>query len=250
MKKTIIRSLFMAIIFLGCSYTSVVRTDSAKFMDLQRQVKNKKAKVTLQNSQFYLNAKLTRLAPDSISWMLPNGQVISVPTEEVSEIYFVNRGRGALEGFGLGLLVGVLTGAIIGLPSGGDNALRDLLFPAELKAIIGAIYFGGAGGLIGIPIGAAAGSKSKYQLQEPVKPSTFQKPIAITAENFRLWKESILNLLSVDKKIHQTWEEYAKFHNLNKDKNVWVDSLSESDFQDFVRSGKQLREWLMIRFSK
>lgn len=245
MKANIIIGFSMIVIFFGCSHTSNVRTDSTRFVELQRQAKNKQADVTLRDSQYYLNAQLVQLTPDSTSWVLQNGEVMNVPTREISEIRFVNRSKGALEGLGLGLLGGVLTGAVIGL-AGGEGAI----FSKEEAAIVGAVYFGGIGGLLGIPIGAAVGSKSKYQFQVPKKLATERVPIAMTKENMKLWKESILSLLTVDSKVHKKWKEHAKFNKLNNDTDIWVNSLHESDFQDFAGSGKRLRDWLLIRFSE
>jgi hypothetical protein len=65
----------------------------------------------------------------------------------------------------------------------------------------------------------------------------------------RLWAEDILNLLEVDGKTKDLFKEYAKTKGLSRDERTWVHSLNKSDFQDFVDSGMQLKEWLMNKFS-
>lgn len=63
---------------------------------------------------------------------------------------------------GLGLLAGALTGALAGLADG-DDTETFLQLSAEEKASIGAIFLGAIGGLVGLIIGVAVGSKDIYR---------------------------------------------------------------------------------------
>jgi hypothetical protein len=93
-----------------------------------------------------------------------------VPLLEVSNLrgYEVKRrGRGALEGFGLGFLVGALAGAAIGSAMGSDEACNgrdgcNLSFTASDKAL--AIGFVGAvaGAIVGPLIGLLRGHTDRY----------------------------------------------------------------------------------------
>jgi hypothetical protein len=89
-----------------------------------------------------------------------------VATSEIGTVVIKKRGRGALEGLGIGILAGAVTGALIGFASGDDDPQTVFLpLTAEEKALEGGIVLGGAGGLLGLPIGAAVGSKDKFVLQ-------------------------------------------------------------------------------------
>ena len=164
MKTTILISLLAAIMPLGCSHTLVLNTASPSFDQLQRQAKNGQAIVTVKNDQSYQNVRLTQVAPDSISWMLQNGQLVSAATEEITEIRFINREEGALDGLGIGLLAGAVIGALLGAGEG-SNSEGFTPSSTEANAMAGAIVLGGLGGLIGMPIGSAVGSKDIYVIE-------------------------------------------------------------------------------------
>ena len=118
-----------------------------------------------------------QISSDSTLWREPDSnQRQSVATSQIREISIKNSGRGAWEGFGIGLLAGAATGAVIGFASGDDSGAdgQELLslplswfqVNAEQKVTIGAILGGGIGGLVGLTIGASTGSKDKFVLQE------------------------------------------------------------------------------------
>ena len=57
-----------------------------------------------------------RVGPDSTSWVTASSYE-TVATSSVTRVQFVNRGRGALDGLGLGLLGGVVVGGVLGAVS-------------------------------------------------------------------------------------------------------------------------------------
>ena len=129
------------------------------FDEINTRTKGKNAKITLINEQDLIGRGIY-ITPDSTFWIDPNTSYKkSIITQAVSSIVINNRGRGTLEGLGLGLLGGIATGVSIGLLSGyepGD------IFTAEMKALLLGIGLGGIGGLLGLPIGTAVGSKDKF----------------------------------------------------------------------------------------
>ncbi len=76
--------------------------------------------------------------------------------------------RGALEGAGVGLLVGAAGGAVVGYASGDDPPCSDeswfcLSFSAGEKAEILGVYAGGLGAVSGLVLGGLIGSRSVYE---------------------------------------------------------------------------------------
>lgn len=86
------------------------------------------------------------------------GSVIRVPAGAITRLDRSlgprSTGRGALRGLGIGFGVGAVSGALLGFADGDDSG-GILSFTAEEKAGMGAIFFGGIGGLLGAGIGAA-----------------------------------------------------------------------------------------------
>ena len=114
-----------------------------------------------------LEARNLRIKADSISWIsLDNQKTARLPAANVTEIKFVRKGKGALEGMGLGLIYGAVFGAGLGLAQGDDNEGSWFRLSAGQKAALLGITFGGAGFLAGLPIGTIAGSKDIYYLEQ------------------------------------------------------------------------------------
>jgi len=103
---------------------------------------------------------------------------------EVAKVTVVHRGRGALEGAGIGFLIGAASGAALGYADGDDECASSMsnhpssepnlslcikLFTAEEKALLGAAVIGGIGGLIGTIVGAVTGSSDVYSYGEQVR---------------------------------------------------------------------------------
>lgn len=176
MKTKLSLFLILAALFIGCTHNHFVRsTSSANYASLNERGRRHQAIITLANGR-ELTAYKLRFAPDSTSWVDPHTQrPIAVQTAEVSNIRFVSRGKGALEGFGLGLLIGALSGAMIGL-AGRDYP--EVSFTAEEKALLGGIAFGALGGSIGLPVGRAVGSKDIYRIELESPQSTTRKSSA------------------------------------------------------------------------
>jgi len=119
---------------------------------------DKTARVVFKN-HMVANVKNIMLAGDSLSW---NEGLLQkrVHSSEINYVSFTNRTLGALEGFGMGLLLGELVGysEYSGAKGGpGDNASLAGLALIVYPAIFGPI------GLVG---GAIVGSDTKYSFAD------------------------------------------------------------------------------------
>jgi hypothetical protein len=98
----------------------------------------------------------------------------SVPNARGYELK--NRGRGAAEGLGLGILTGGLLGYAVGVSSGGDEPCSGdgggcIMFSASFKGVV----IGGIGALVGATVGTligfAVGHTDRYLFSDsPVAP--------------------------------------------------------------------------------
>lgn len=170
MRTAVALILTLSVASLGCTHTQTVRTDSARFDAVRQEVINQRVTVTTANRQQYRDVTLTDLAPDSVSWRAPGGET-TVPTADVFAIRLEkkNRGRGALEGLGLGFAGGVGGALVLGIAAVVSEEDTGFISPAAAMAIV-AGGLGAIGGLLGLPIGAVIGSKKKYRLEPPPSP--------------------------------------------------------------------------------
>lgn len=104
------------------------------------------------------------VAADSVTWWdAEGGGARSAPTAALAEVRFVDRGRGAFEGLGLGFAVGAGFGAalgtLVGLTDGGGFLS---LTPVE-GALLGAAGWGQLGAGVGLVGGLDRGSQAVYR---------------------------------------------------------------------------------------
>lgn len=163
MKPRDVVIMALAVFASRCTHIRQVHS----FDDINKAAAGKLASMTLTNGQV-LSGKGLQMAMDSTFWLdKATGRKQSIATSEIGKVVIKKRGRGALEGLGIGILTGAVTGALIGFASGDDDPKTVFLpLTAEEKALGGGIVLGGAGGLLGLPIGAAVGSKDKFVLHE------------------------------------------------------------------------------------
>ena len=161
-----------AALLTGCTHT---RTFDAYSLETRATV-NKRAEratstvVLISGEQ--VTARSLHVAPDVTTWVDPkNGEVRSAPTAEVASVRFTSRGRGVLEGLGIGFAVGIGLGALVGADIGTNN--DGTASNAAAGALVGAVLLGvpfgvpsaGIGGLVGL----AVGSKTKYVVRQPTR---------------------------------------------------------------------------------
>jgi hypothetical protein len=168
MRKLVLPLLaFSTFLLASCTHLRTFKT----YEDINTVSKDRKAQIILVNGRGY-EGRDFHLAEDSTQWRdLNTNKAQSISTSEIREISIKNSGRGAWEGFGLGLLAGAATGAVIGFASGDDPGANghgfETLFAhtAGEKALVYDVVTGGGGGLLGVVIGSSTGSKDKFVLQ-------------------------------------------------------------------------------------
>lgn len=86
---------------------------------------------------------------------------------DASKVTEIRRGRGALEGFGIGFLIAGLGGAALGYADGDNTCTGFCVFnpTAEEKALIAGVFLGSLGGGVGLLVGLARGSRYVYNLE-------------------------------------------------------------------------------------
>ena len=158
---------FLLFCKVGCVHTQAPTLgEPGGYASLNRRAAEHDAHVTLAGGR-HLPATALQVTLDLTSWIDPaSGAVMNVATPEVTAVQFTRHGRGALEELGIGLLSGAAMGALVGFASGDDDP-GILAFTAEEKALLGGVFFGGIGGLLGLSFGAAIGSKDVYALGLP-----------------------------------------------------------------------------------
>jgi hypothetical protein len=153
------------VIAAGCTHLRTFKT----YDDINAVSKDRKGQVILVDGRAY-DGRDFHLAEDSTHWRdLNTKKMLSLSTSQIREIRIKKKGRGAWEGFGIGLVAGTAIGAVIGFADGDDPGVgepgHDLFSAtAEEKAVGYGVFGGLLGGLIGLPVGASTGN-DKFVLQ-------------------------------------------------------------------------------------
>lgn len=94
---------------------------------------------------------------------------MTAPLDATNGFEIKRPGRGALEGLGIGILVGAAVGGLGGLMLGDDGPCQSspescsgIRFSANEKAAAGALVFSLPGAIIGTVVGALVGHKDRY----------------------------------------------------------------------------------------
>ena len=107
-----------------------------------------------------------------------------LPPNMVARVTEVRRGRGALQGAGIGFLIGASIGAVLGYTDGDDQCANSTsphpslepnpslcitLFTAGEKALLAATVIGGTGAIFGTLVGWMTGSNVIYSYGEQIR---------------------------------------------------------------------------------
>jgi hypothetical protein len=123
--------------------------------------------ITKKNGQ-QIEGELITVKKDSL--LLFTGVDVSVDISEIKVIKIVKKSR-VLQGIGLGLLIGAGTGALLGFMEG--DRPSQFFHKAEERALVGGIYLGAIGLLVGGTLGFASGI-DKTILVEGRHPSSIE----------------------------------------------------------------------------
>lgn len=154
-------------IFAGCNHMRVLSVDSPNsYSEINQRGEQSTALVTL-NSGGTVSARSLHFAPDVVTWMDPwSGEMGSVQTANIKSVQFQSQGSGALEGLGIGLIVGVVGGTVLGLIATATEPANCSFFCGTgTNVVFGIIVVGVPSSVIGGLAGAARGSRSVYAVE-------------------------------------------------------------------------------------
>jgi hypothetical protein len=158
-----------SIFSIACAHTHHIPRNSqlSKFNEINKKLATERVTIFLVDDAIQIEAENVHIASDSVWYLDKKTNIKShIATFRVNKIIQINQGKGAAEGFGLGLLGGaVIWGAIIlDALNQCDDCDED---PHSSSGIVSTgIVIGGGGALISSFIGAAKGSKSIYVLNK------------------------------------------------------------------------------------
>jgi hypothetical protein len=179
LKRLLSKILIGSVIFLcGCVHTKHIGQDSsaAELAEMNRELNGREATIYLKDGSKQ-PGKDIQVNRDSTSWItLTQDKPVEVSTPEIERIVIIKRGRGALEGFCITAPIFAPFGALLGAGIASiDETRTNMTGPAIAGAALAGV---GTGIVLGMPIGAAIGSKEKYIVSMPTDSSeTSVEPI-------------------------------------------------------------------------
>jgi hypothetical protein len=174
MLRTNMRYMYLLVVITasaGCTSTRVVDTQApSPYVEVNEAVQGRVVQVQLADGRT-LRATDVDLAPDVASYVDADGQMHTVATDKIEQIRLTQHGRGALEGIGIGLLIGGAGGAMVGLASVSACNEGDLFCDPGFYAIAFGALFGAIGGAIGLISGTVRGHRTVYRFSGSRGPS-------------------------------------------------------------------------------
>jgi outer membrane lipoprotein SlyB len=198
--------IFSLIHFISCTTSQVLLNEEASYYALTEKLKGEKVKIRIFNEQEFtgenINVKLDTTLWTQNDFNKAVGIRItadgyekiknwSVPTPDVNEFIVVDIGDGILNG----LLIGGITGAVIGTIGGislvGERSWTGqeigagiIIVTAPLGAVIGAV--------IGIPVGAVIGHTDQYIITAPADSTLINEYITVKISTFKPESEYVI----------------------------------------------------------
>lgn len=146
----------------GCMHTYYMdKSKETGYQVVNRKAKHQQAIILLTDGR-KIQAKKLSMYSDSTTWVSSiTGEIERIATNRILSVTIRNHGKGALEGLGLGILggafIGILTGAAIPTKNS-ESPFNDWYPPIPIMAGL----LGAGGGVLGLLIGGASGSKEVY----------------------------------------------------------------------------------------
>jgi hypothetical protein len=180
LKKYQILWIFVFLFLSNCSSTRMVDDQSTNpkpnyisYSDLQNQIKNKHAQITMRNGTVYQGI-IIQIDSDSMRFQNPHDPIaVIVPTSQISQIGQSDHLGGAISGFFLSIPGGGLLGWAYG----------SVLFKGDMRGLgIGlSTFFGMIGGsVIGCFVGGIHGFHFIFQFPEVHRESVTMKILTNT----------------------------------------------------------------------
>ncbi|NIM59209.1 MAG: hypothetical protein GTO16_09750 [Candidatus Aminicenantes bacterium] len=119
-----------------------------------------------------IKGELITVKPNSLLLLDTEGKDVSIDVADIKVIKIVKKSK-VLQGIGLGLLIGAGTGALLGFMGGDDPSPSAFFHKAEEKALVGGIFVGAIGLLVGGTLGFALGIDDTIQI-EGMPPETIE----------------------------------------------------------------------------
>lgn len=162
----IVFAILLFFIF-GCAHTHRLPQNSSRddFNEINKKLSDEEVTIVLAESAGEIETKNISITSDSISYLdIEQEKRKRVATAEVNKIVQTKYGRGAAEGFGLGLLAGsaIFGSSVLIALSTGDNSEAAAFH--RLGIVATGLAVGGAAVVISPLIGAAKGSQDIYIL--------------------------------------------------------------------------------------
>ena len=190
----------VALLALGCSTTIAARrpVSESALTEINETVEGRSAKVTLAGDAPARppEAKNIHVGRDSTEWLelSPDGAESrrSIPTAALQQITVRGPGRGAAEGFGLGLLAAPAAGLVFGLlgaglagpdPSCHCNEAFCCPSPRLEGFIVGGLIGLVSSLVVGPVVGAVVGHRTTVEFDPPVTAGSECGPEAATAKD-------------------------------------------------------------------
>lgn len=164
----------LAVVFLlfGCTHMR----SASNMDDMNLEMIDEITTISFQNGDLF-EAIDVELTADSTTWFdTDSGKEHISSNKDIKAIILKDKTRGIVDGFALGIMFGMVTGALVGYSEGDDSPDTINRFSREEKALLRGFIFAGIGGMLGVPIGNHVGSRKKYMI-----PDEFEMPTDTTA---------------------------------------------------------------------
>ena len=159
-------ALLLGTVLAGCTHTQPLHVSSpAERAAFNAQAEGTEARIALVDGTPSTGHSV-RVAPDVTRWTDLQTGPRSAPTSEIASIRYVDRGRGALEGAGLGLVGGGLIGGLVGTDGGAEPDEMEVFTVTPEQILLG---FAIIGTVIGAVVGMARGHRTIYRVS-PQRP--------------------------------------------------------------------------------
>ncbi len=158
--------LMLVMILISCAHVRIFNSNPQDDgSGIERQSASKSVTIAFKNGAWQ-NVRFVRFIDDSLFFKEVGGYLQKgVLISNIQSIRIKNKTIGALEGMGIGFLIGAGLGVFAGLTSGDESS--GLFSSSEWKATLGGSLGGILGILIGFPIGYGSGSTTIYKFQAP-----------------------------------------------------------------------------------